>query len=98
MSEITRLLEAAERGEREAEEKLLNLVYAELHRMAEQKFAGEAPGHTLQPTALVHDAWFQLFLRKPRPFLWRGGAGDAADSHRPRPSQARGKTRSIGSA
>src|SRR3989440_11821292 len=60
MSEITRLLEAAERGEREAEEKLLNLVYAELHRMAEQKLAGEAPGHTLQPTALVHDAWFQL--------------------------------------
>jgi len=60
MSDITRLLEAAERGEREAEEKLLNLVYAELHRMAEQKLAGEAPGHTLQPTALVHDAWFQL--------------------------------------
>src|SRR5439155_24670716 len=60
MSEITRLLEAAERGERQAEEKLLNLVYAELHRMAEQKLAGEAPGHTLQATALVHDAWMQL--------------------------------------
>jgi RNA polymerase sigma factor (TIGR02999 family) len=60
MSDVTRLLEAAERGEREAEEKLLNLVYSELHRMAEQKLAGEAPGHTLQPTVLVHDAWFEL--------------------------------------
>ena len=60
MSEVTRLLEAAERGEREAEEKLLNLVYSELHRMAEQQLAGEASGHTLRPTALVHDAWFQL--------------------------------------
>ena len=57
---MTRLLEAAERGERDAGEKLLELVYAELHRMAEQKLAGEAPGHTLQPTVLVHDAWLQL--------------------------------------
>jgi RNA polymerase sigma factor (TIGR02999 family) len=60
MSDVTRLLEAAKRGEREAEEQLLELVYSELHRMAEQKLAGEALGHTLQPTALVHDAWFQL--------------------------------------
>ena len=60
MSEVTRLLEAVERGEREAEERLLDLVYSELHRMAEQKLAGEASGHTLQPTILVHDAWLQL--------------------------------------
>ena len=60
MSDVTRLLEAAERGEREAEEKLLNLVYSELHRIAEQKFAAEAPGHTLQATTLVHDAWLKL--------------------------------------
>ena len=60
MSDVTRLLAAAERGERNAEEELLKLVYAELHRMAEQKLAHEVPGQTLQPTALVHDAWLQL--------------------------------------
>jgi RNA polymerase sigma factor (TIGR02999 family) len=60
MSDVTRLLEAAGRGEREAEERLLDVVYSELHRMAQQKFAGESSGHTLQPTALVHDAWNQL--------------------------------------
>jgi len=60
MSDVTRLLEAAERGEREAGEQLLNLVYSELHRMAEQKLSGDAANYTLQPTALVHDAWLQL--------------------------------------
>jgi RNA polymerase sigma factor (TIGR02999 family) len=60
MSEVTQLLEAADRGERDAGDKLLQLVYSELHRMAEQKLAGELPGQTLQPTALVHDAWLQL--------------------------------------
>jgi RNA polymerase sigma factor (TIGR02999 family) len=60
MSDVTRLLEAAERGEREAGEQLLNLVYSELHRMAEQKLSGDAANFTLQPTALVHDAWLQL--------------------------------------
>jgi RNA polymerase sigma factor (TIGR02999 family) len=60
VSDVTRLLEAAERGEAGAQEQLLNLIYAELHRMAEQRLAREPSGHTLQPTALVHDAWFQL--------------------------------------
>jgi RNA polymerase sigma factor (TIGR02999 family) len=60
MSDVTRLLEAAGRGESDAGEKLLHVVYSELHRMAEQKLAGEMPGQTLQPTALVHDAWLQL--------------------------------------
>ena len=60
MSDVTRLLEATGRGETGAEARLLEVVYAELHRMAEQRFAAEAPGHTLQPTALVHDAWIQL--------------------------------------
>jgi len=60
MSNVTRLLEAAERGESDAAERLLNVVYSELHRMAEQKLSGDAGNHTLQPTALVHDAWLQL--------------------------------------
>ncbi|PWU14498.1 MAG: RNA polymerase subunit sigma [Verrucomicrobia bacterium] len=60
MSDVTRLLEAAERGEPDAAEQLLNVVYAELHRMAEQKLSGDAGNRTFQPTALVHDAWLQL--------------------------------------
>jgi len=60
MSDVTRLLEAAECGEENAREQLLNLIYSELHRMAEQQLAREPPGQTFQPTALVHDAWFQL--------------------------------------
>lgn len=60
MSDVTRLLQAAERGEADAQEQLLNVIYAELHRMAEQKMAHEQPGQTLQPTALVHEAWLQL--------------------------------------
>ena len=60
MSELTRILEAAQRGEPSAANELLPLVYDELRRMAAQKMAQEAPGHTLQPTALVHEAWLRL--------------------------------------
>jgi len=60
LSDVTQLLEAAERGESDAQGQLLTLIYSELHRMAEQRLAAEPPGQTLQPTALVHDAWFQL--------------------------------------
>jgi RNA polymerase sigma factor (TIGR02999 family) len=60
MSDVTRLLEAAGRGEKQAEDHLLHIVYAELHRMAESKLSGDAAHPTLQPTALVHDAWLQL--------------------------------------
>ncbi len=60
MSNVTQLLEATGRGEEGAEERLLELVYSELHRMAEQRMASEADNHTLQPTALVHDAWLRL--------------------------------------
>ncbi len=60
VSEVTQLLDAAERGEHDAAERLLEVVYGELHRMAEQKLSGDAGNHTFQPTALVHDAWLQL--------------------------------------
>ena len=60
MSDVTQLLVAAERGEAGAEEKLLQLVYSELHRMAEQKLSRESANQTLQPTSLVHNAWFRL--------------------------------------
>ncbi len=60
MSEVTQLLEAAKRGERDAEEQLLELVYAELRDMAEKKLAKDPGNYTLQPTSLVHDAWLKL--------------------------------------
>ena len=60
MSELKRILEAAQRGEPSAASELLPLVYGELRRLAAYKMAQEAPGHTLQPTALVHEAWLRL--------------------------------------
>jgi RNA polymerase sigma factor (TIGR02999 family) len=60
MSEVTVLLEAAGRGDSQAAEQLLPLVYAELRRLAASKMASENPGQTLQPTALVHEAWLRL--------------------------------------
>ena len=60
MSDITRILNAAQQGDPTAAEQLLPLVYEELRRLAAQRMANEAAGHTLQPTALVHDAWLRL--------------------------------------
>jgi len=60
MSDVTRLLDAMERGEPRAAEELLPLVYEELRRLAAAKMANEKPGQTLQPTALVHEAWLKL--------------------------------------
>lgn len=60
MSEVTRLLDAVERGESQAATELLPLVYEELRRLANARMATEKPGQTLQPTALVHEAWLKL--------------------------------------
>ena len=60
MSAVTVILERAEQGDPKAAEELLPLVYDELHRLASQKMSREAAGHTLQPTALVHEAWLRL--------------------------------------
>ncbi len=60
MNDITRVLESVQRGDSGAAEELLPLVYEELRRLAAQKMAREAHGHTLQPTALVHEAWLRL--------------------------------------
>ena len=57
---VTQVLQAVGAGEEQAAEKLLPLVYEELRRLAAQKMANEAPGQTLQPTALVHEAWLRL--------------------------------------
>jgi RNA polymerase sigma factor (TIGR02999 family) len=60
MSDATLLLSAVEQGEPQAAEKLLELVYEELRGLAARKMAQESPGQTLQPTALVHEAWLRL--------------------------------------
>ena len=65
MSDVTHILEAIERGEPKAAEQLLPLVYEELRKLAAQKMAHEAAGHTLQPTALVHEAWLRLTQDDP---------------------------------
>jgi len=58
--DITIILEKIERGDTQAADQLLPLVYGELRKLAAAKMANEAPGHTLQPTALVHEAWLRL--------------------------------------
>jgi|SRR5882672_4523446 len=66
MSDVTLMLAAIEQGEPKAAERLLELVYEELRRLAAFKMAQATPGQTLQPTALVHEAWLRLVGdRKP---------------------------------
>jgi len=60
MSEATAMLDAIGKGDSEAPAALLDLVYHELRRLAAHRMAGEAPGQTLQATALVHEAWLRL--------------------------------------
>jgi len=60
MNEVTRILDAIGQGDAGAAEQLLPLVYDELRRLAAQRMAQEKPGHTLQPTALVHEAYLRL--------------------------------------
>lgn len=64
MSDATLLLTAVEQGDPTASDKLLALLYDELRRLATSKMAHEAPGQTLQPTALVHEAWLRLVVSK----------------------------------
>lgn len=58
--DVTRSLRAMGAGEEHAAADLLKLVYEDLRRIARAKMQREAPGHTLQPTALVHEAWLRL--------------------------------------
>jgi RNA polymerase sigma factor (TIGR02999 family) len=60
MSEITHILSAIDQGDPQAASQLLPLVYDELRQLAAQKLAHEAAGQTLQPTALVHEAYLRL--------------------------------------
>jgi RNA polymerase sigma factor (TIGR02999 family) len=66
MTPVTHLLEAANRGDRQAAAELLPLVYEELRKLAAAKLAHEKPGHTLDATALVHEAYLRLVASPPR--------------------------------
>lgn len=72
MSDVTRILDRVQQGEAKAAEELLPLVYEELRKLAAHKMAHEAPGHTLQPTALVHEAWLRLVGPADQPWNGRG--------------------------
>ena len=65
MPDVTRLIEAAQMGDRQAASDLLPLVYDELRKLAAAKMAGEAAGHTLDATALVHEAYLRLVGNRP---------------------------------
>jgi len=60
VSDLTRLIESVQQGNRQAAAELLPLVYDELRKLAAAKMAAEAPGHTLDATALVHEAYLRL--------------------------------------
>jgi RNA polymerase sigma factor (TIGR02999 family) len=66
MSEVTRILSAIEQGDQYAADQLLPLVYDELRKLAAARLAAEAPGQTLQPTALVHEAYLRLVGNEER--------------------------------
>ncbi len=72
MSDVTRILDAIQHGDPKATEELLPLVYDELRKLAAHKMANEAPGQTLQPTALVHEAWLRLAGDKNQEWNGRG--------------------------
>ncbi len=71
MDDVTQILSAIEAGEPKAAAELLPLVYAELRKLAAQRLAGEKAGQTLQPTALVHEAYLRL-VGTGSPHDWTG--------------------------
>lgn len=83
MSDITRILESVESGDPKAAGELLPLIYGELRKLAASKMANELPNQTLQPTALVHEAWLRLTGKEN--VKWNGRAhffGAAAEAMR----------------
>lgn len=85
MSDVTRILSAIERGDPQAAQQLLPLVYDELRKLAAHRFVHEAPGQTLQATALVHEAYVRLVEGAEIPQHWNSRGhffGAAAEAMR----------------
>ena len=72
MTQMTSILESIDQGGRQAANELLPLVYAELRKLAAAKMSHESPNQTLQPTALVHEAWLRLAGNQSPRFDGRG--------------------------
>src|ERR1051325_368974 len=72
MSDISRILPALEQSDAQAPDRLLPLVYDELRRLAAQRLAHEPSGQTLQPTALVHEAYLRLVAHEEQRWEGRG--------------------------
>src|SRR3954471_10016631 len=95
MTDVTRLLDGIQQGKPHAAEELLPLVYDELRKLATARMASEAAGHTLQPTALVHEAWLRMAGNKAAvPFANRAHffAAAAESMRRILIERARGKS------
>jgi RNA polymerase sigma factor (TIGR02999 family) len=99
LSDVTRILESIEHGDPKAADKLLPLVYEELRKLAAARMANEPPNQTLQPTALMHEAWLRLVGNSNPNFSGRahffGAAAEAMriiliDNARRKHSQRRG--------
>src|SRR5437870_6298003 len=83
MSDVTHILNAIEKGDAKAADDLLPLVYGELRKLAAHKMAGESAYQTLQPTALVHEAWMRLVGSEQQTWQNRGHFfGAAAEAMR----------------
>jgi RNA polymerase sigma factor (TIGR02999 family) len=85
VSEVTRILNSCSPEDPRAAEELLPLVYEELRKLAAARMANEKPGQTLQPTALVHEAWLRLLGPETEPQSWAGRShffGAAAEAMR----------------
>lgn len=83
MNDVTRILDRAQQGDAAAAEELLPLVYEELRRLAAHRLSADAPGQTLQPTALVHEAWLRLLGNDHQRWNGRGHFfGAAAEAMR----------------
>ena len=78
MSDVTRILDRIRAGNAEAADELLPLVYSELRVLAAHRMAQQPPGHTLQPTALVHEAYLRLIGGQPVEWNGRGHFFSAA--------------------
>jgi RNA polymerase sigma factor (TIGR02999 family) len=69
--DVTRLLSAWTSGDKQVLDELMPLVYRELHRIAQNRWIGQHPGHTLQPTALIHEAYLKLVNQGPKTYASR---------------------------
>ena len=78
MSDVTKLLDRVQEGDPKAADELLPLVYEELRKLAARRMAQEVAGHTLQPTALVHEAWLRLVGNGQQQWNTRGHFFSAA--------------------